>query len=201
MVKTFAVIVMLLAGAATEASAQQRDTKYVVGIRSALITGTMKLSGLDPAFDDLKADGPEGPHMSGFFFLVRVRPHLSLGVETLVANSDQNARTSMNYQAAGPVVELSYGASWFVSGGVHGGALIVNAMAREEEAQSDGATAGSFFKGNGWFVAPSLDLGYRARRGEIGLFMKQVNVTGEKQRGGLSDFGATFIGLRLALRL
>jgi len=31
--------------------------------------------------------------------------------------------------------------------------------------------------------------------------MKQVNVTGEKQRGGLSDFGATFIGLRLALRL
>ena len=90
MAKTLAMIAMLLAGAATEASAQQRDTKYVVGIRSALITGTMKLSGLDPAFDDLKADGPDGPHMSGFFFLVRVRPHLSLGVETLVANSDQN---------------------------------------------------------------------------------------------------------------
>ena len=86
-------------------------------------------------------------------------------------------------------------------GGLHGGALVVNAMARDEEAQSVGATVGSFFKGNGWFVAPSLDLGYRARRGEIGLFMKQVNVTGEKQRGGLSDFGATFIGLRLALRL
>lgn len=201
MVKAFALIGMLLASAATDASAQSRDTKYVVGIRPALITGTMKLSGLDPAFDDLAADGPEGPHMSGFFFLVNVRPHLRLGVETLVANSDQNARTSMNYQAAGPVIELSYGASWFVSGSLHGGALVVNAMAREDEASSDGATAGSFFKGNGWFVAPSLDLGYRARRGEIGLFMKQVNLTGEKQRGGLSDFGATFVGLRLAIRL
>jgi hypothetical protein len=49
--------------------------------------------------------------MSGFFFLVKVRPHLRLGVVTLVANSDQNARTTMNYQAAGPVVELSYGNS------------------------------------------------------------------------------------------
>lgn len=49
----------------------------------------MNLSRLDPAFDDLAADGAEGPHMSGFFFLYRVRPHLRLGVETLVSNSTQ----------------------------------------------------------------------------------------------------------------
>ena len=190
-----------MASVATAAAAQDRDGKYVVGIRSALITGTMELSGLDPAFDNLAADGPEGPHMSGFFFLVKVRPNLRLGVETLVANSNQNARTTMNYQAAGPVAELSYGESWFVSGGVHGGALIVNAMARQGVASSDGATAGSFFKGNGLFVAPSADVGYRYRRGEVGLFLKQVNIFGEKQRGGISDFSSTFVGLRFGFGL
>ena len=201
MLKALGFIGVLLATVPTEAAAQDQDRKYVVGIRSALITGTMELSGLDPAFDDLAADGPEGPHMSGFFFLVKVRPHLRLGVETLVANSNQNARTSMNYQAAGPVVEFSYGESWFVSGGLHGGALIVNAMARQGAAPSEGAATGAFFKGNGMFVAPTVDVGYRYRRGELGVFMKQVNISGEKQRGGISDFSSAFVGLRLAFAL
>ena|SRR5687767_9298357 len=190
-----------MASLPTQAVAQDRDRKYVAGIRSALITGTMELSGLDPAFDDLAADGPKGPHMSGFFFLIKVRPWLRLGVETLVANSDQDARTTMNYQAAGPVAELSYGDSWFVSGGVHMGGLIVNAMTRQGAAPSAGATAGSFYKGNGLFVAPSVDVGYRFRRTEVGLFMKQVNILGEKERGGISDFSSTFVGLRLAFGL
>jgi hypothetical protein len=161
----------------------------------------MELSGLDPAFDDLAADGPAGPHMSGFFFLFKVRPHLRIGVETLVANSDQNAATTMNYQAAGPVVELSYGDSWFVSGGVHMGGLIVNAMARQGAAPSEGAATGSFYKGNGLFVAPSVDIGYRFRRSELGLFAKQVSLFGEKERGGISEFGSTFVGLRFAVGL
>jgi hypothetical protein len=200
-VKILALTGILLAGVLTEAAAQDRNRKYVVGIRSALITGTMELSGLDPSFDNLAPDGPEGPHISGFFLLVKVRPNLRLGVETLVANSNQNARTTMNYQAAGPLAELSYGDSWFVSGGVHGGGLIVNAMARQITAPSEGATAGSFFKGNGLFVAPSADVGYRFRRGEVGLSMKQVNIFGETKRGGISDFGSTFVGLRLAVGL
>jgi hypothetical protein len=161
----------------------------------------MKLSGLDPAFADLEADGPEGPHMSGFFFLYKARPYLRVGVETLVSNSDQNATTTMNYQAAGPVVELSYGKSWFVSGGVHVGGLIVNAMARQGAAPSEGAAAGSFYKGNGVFVAPFADVGYRFRRFEIGLMVKRVNISGEKERGGISDFSSTFAGLRLAVGL
>ena len=139
--------------------------------------------------------------MSGFFFLFKVRPNLRIGVETLVSNSDQDAATTMNYQAAGPVVELSYGKSWFVSGGVHMGGLIVNAMAREGAAPSEGATAGSFYKGNGLFFAPSVDIGYRFRRSELGLFVKRVNVFGVKERGGLSDFSATFVGLRFAVGL
>ena len=201
MFRILVLIGMLVSSVPKTASAQNSDRKYVVGIRSALIVGTMELSGLDPAFDDLAADGPSGPHMSGFFFLYKVRPFLRIGVETLVANSDQTAATTMNYQAAGPVVELSYGDSWFVSGGLHMGGLVVNAMARQGAAPSEGAAAGSFYKGNGLFVAPSVDIGYRFRRTEVGLFMKQVNILGEKERGGISDFSSTFVGLRLAFGL
>jgi hypothetical protein len=196
------LIGLLVAGTSTQAAAQDRDRKYVLGIRSGLITSTMELSGLDPAFDDLEADGPEGPHMSGFFFLFKVRPYLRLGVETLVSNSDQDAATTMNYQAAGPVVELTYGKSWFVSGGVHLGGVIVNAMAREGAAPSEGASSGSFYKGNGLFVAPSVDVGYRFRRGiEVGLYAKYVNIFGEDERGGISDFSSPFVGLRFGVGL
>ena len=202
MVRTLVLIGLLAASTSAQAAAQEPvDRKYVVGIRSGLITGTMELSGLDPAFADLAADGPNGPHMSGFFFLFRVRPYLRIGVETLVSSSDQDAATTMNYQAAGPVVELTYGKSWFVSGGVHVGGLIVNAMARQDAAPPEGASTGSFFKGNGLFVAPSADVGYRFSRTEVGLYVKQVNIFGESERGGISDFGSTFVGLRFGVRL
>jgi len=192
---------MLVAMLPAQSAALGRDNKYEVGIRSGLIAGTLELSKLDPAFADLEADGAVGPHMSGFFFLVRVRPHLRLGVETLVANSDKSAATTMNYQAAGPVVELSYGQSWFISGGLHAGGLIVNAMSRPGAEAATGATAGSYFKGDGYFLAPSADVGYRFRRAELGLFVKQVSIFGETDRGGMSEFGSTFVGLRFAMGL
>lgn len=201
MLRILVLIGVLMSSVPKTAMAQNSDRKYVVGIRSALIVGTMELSGLDPAFDDLAADGPTGPHMSGFFFLVKVRPHLRIGVETLVANSDQDAATTMNYQAAGPVVELSYGDTWFVSGGVHMGGLLVNAMAREGAVPSEGATGGSFYKGNGLFVAPSVAIGYRFRRTEVDLFAKRVSIFGEKEHSGISDFSSTFVGLRFAVGL
>ena len=188
----------MVASALTQAVAQDRDRRFVAGIRSALIVGSMDLSVLDPAFADLGYDGLTGPHMSGFFLQYNVRPHLRLGVETLVANSDQNAGTSMNYQAAGPVAELSYGAKWFVAGGVHAGGLIVNAMARQG-GSTDGASAGTFYKSNGSFVAPYADVGYRFGRGELGLFVKKVSVLGD--RDGMSGFSSTFSGLRFAAGL
>lgn len=199
--KIFVLLGILVATLPTHVAAQNRDHKYEVGIRSALIMGAMELSGLDPAFDDLRADGFTGPHMSGFFFLYRVRPHLRIGVETLVANSDQGAVTTMNYQAAGPVVGLSYGDSWFIAGGVHFGGLIVNAMARQGPAPSAGASSGSFHKGNGAFLAPYVDIGRRFRRHELGLFVKSVKVFGESDRGGLADFSSRFVGVRYAIGL
>lgn len=90
----------------------------------------------------------------------------------------------MNYRAAGPVVEISYGSRWFIAGGLHAGGLIVNAMARSGAAQPEGAEAGAYFKGDGYFVAPSADVGYRFRRGEVGVFVKRVNVFGETIAAG-----------------
>jgi hypothetical protein len=198
---TLALFGTLMALVATNAAAQDRGRKYEVGIRSALITGTMNLSDVDPAFANLSNDGAEGAHMSGFFLMFNIRPHLRIGVETLVSNSDMTAATTMNYQAAGPVVELTYGTRWFVSGGVHGGGLIVNAMARQGAEPAEGASTGSFFKGDGAFLAPYADVGYRFRRGEVGMFVKQVNIFGQEDRGGIGGFSSSFVGVRFALGL
>lgn len=195
------VLGILMGALATQAVAQDRDRKYEVGIRSAVILGTMELSQLDPAFEDLGNDGVKGPHMSGFFLMYRVRPHLRIGVETLVANSNPDTLTTMNYQAAGPVVELSYGNSWFVAGGVQFGGLIVNAMARQGAAPAEGATTGSFYKGTGAFASAYLDVGRRFRRTEVGVFVKPVRVFGESDRGGLSAFNSWFGGVRVAIGL
>ncbi len=200
MVKNLLLIGLLAATVSTETLAQDREPRMVMGIRSALIAGSMDLSGLDPAFDDLAFDGLEGAHMSGFFLMFTVRPHLRVGVETLVSNSDKTARTTMNYQAAGPVVEVSYGSTWYVSGGLHAGGLIVNAMSRTGPAPTTGATSGSYFKGDGGFVSPYVDVGYRRGRREVGLFVKRVSVFGEPERGGISDFSSTFVGLRVGVR-
>lgn len=200
-VKSFVLIGILVATFPTFVAADNSNRKYEVGIRSAVIMGTMKLSKLDPAFADLGNDGLVGPHISGFFFHYKLRPHLRIGIETLVANSDQDAATTMNYQAAGPIVGLSYGNSWSIAGGVHAGGLVVNAMARPGAAPTAGATSGSFFKGNGGFFAPYVDIGYQFHRSELGVFVKPVMIFGESDRGGLSGFSAWFGGVRYALGL
>lgn len=201
MIKRLVVLGFLMASLTKHAAAQGRDRTLVAGIRSGLISGPMKLSQLDAAFGDLANDGPSGPHMSGFFLLVSVRSHVRLGVETLVGNSDQEATTTMNYQAAGPVAEVTFGKKWFVSGGVHAGGVIVNAMSRDEATLASGATRGSYFKASGGFAAPYVDAGYRFRRSEIGGYIKRVEMFGAKDRGGLSPFSATFVGVRLGVRL
>lgn len=201
MIKRLVVLGVLMASVTRPTVAQGRDRSVVAGIRSGLISGSMPLSRVDGAFDDLANDGPSGPHMSGFYLLVKVRSHLRIGVETLVGNSDEEANTTMNYQAAGPVMELTYGDKWFVSGGVHAGGVIVNAMSRTGAQPASGATGGSYFKANGGFAAPYADVGYRLRRTELTLYMKRAAMFGAKDRGGLSPFSATFVGIRLGVRL
>ncbi|UCH79747.1 MAG: hypothetical protein JSW20_08285 [Nitrospiraceae bacterium] len=107
----------------------------------------------------------------------------------------------MNYQAAGPVAELSYGDPWSIAGGLHAGALIANAMARQGAAPSKGASSGTFFKGTGGFVSPYAGIGFRFNRNELRLFVKPVFTFGDSDRGGLSDFSAWFGGIRYAFTL
>ena len=85
----------------------------------------------------------------------------------------------MNYQAAGPVVELSYGSTWPVACGLHFGGVIVNAMARPGPAPSEGASAGSYYKGSGGFLAPYVGIGRRFGRHELGAYAKPVMTFGE----------------------
>jgi hypothetical protein len=166
-------------------------------------TLTINLAGgfIDLGKRVLLVDADPQCNISAFFLMYKARPQLRIGVETLVASSDKHEGTTMNYQAAGPVVEVSGGTSWFVSGGVHGGGVIVNAMARQSAARAKGADAGFLFKGNGAFLAPYVDLGRRFQRYEVSVYVKQVRVFGEKERGGLSPFNASFAGLRFGIGL
>jgi hypothetical protein len=195
MARIILLIGILMAIVPSQAFAQGTDRKLQVGLRSALIMSTMDLSGLDPAFDDLDFDGPKGPHISGFFFLYKLTPYLRIGIETLVANSDDEVATTMNYQAAGPVVELTYGSTWPVAVGVHFGGVIVNAMARQGPEPAEGASTGSFFKGSGGFIAPYVTFARRFGRHELGVVVKAVSLFGESDRGGLSHFSAPFGGV------
>ncbi len=192
---------ILLATLPMEVGAQESDGKYQLGLRSAVIIGEMDLSSLDQAFGDLDFDGVKGPHISGVFFLYRLRPYLRIGFETLVASSDRDEVTTMNYQAAGPVLDLSYGDPWSIAGGVHVGALIANAMARQGAAPSEGASFGSFYKGSGGFLAPYVGIGFRFNRNELRLFVKPVITFGDSDRGGLAAFSAWFSGVRYAFTL
>jgi hypothetical protein len=74
-------------------------------------------------------------------------------------------------------------------------------MARQGLAPSEGASAGSFYKGSGGFVAPYVGISHRFGRNELGVFVKPVWVFGEPDRGGLTDFSASFGGVRYAFGL
>jgi hypothetical protein len=71
-------------------------------------------------------------------------------------------------------------------------------MARQGPAPSEGASAGSFYKGSGSFIAPYVGLARRIGRHELGVFVKSVRIFGESDRGGLADFSAPFGGVRYA---
>ncbi len=186
-------LAILTCGLSTQLQGQVSESRYTVGVRSAVMVGTINLSRVDPAFGDLDFDGITGPHISGLFFQYAVRPHLRIGFETLVANSDEDRATTMNYQAGGPVAEMSYGDPWLLAGGVHLGGLIANAMARQGSPPPEGASSGSFYKGEGGFFSPFASFGRRFNRNELRLLVKPVVVFGDG--GGLSGFTAWFAGL------
>lgn len=166
-----------------------------VGMRSALIAGTMKLSDLDSSFDDLDFDGISGAHHSTIFGTYEVRPYLRLGWETLVGNSDEDAETTMDFQAAGPIAELVFRRGRFVAvGGLHLGIMLANAMHRDDARADSGVQAGTFYKSGALFAAPYAGAGLFVGPFELRLFAKYVRV-GAGSKANASAFSAPYVGL------
>jgi hypothetical protein len=202
---TMKVLVTALTAALTlmspglEAQELEPTHRYQLGVRSGFILGNMKLTETDPMFGELGFDGMSGPHISGVYFLYSVTPSLRVGFETLAASSDKGESTTMNYQAAGPAVDLSTPDRLFVAAGLHGGAIIANAMHRQGEDTGGGAADGRFYKGTGFFLSPSAGVGIRFGKNELRVYGRVVRVFGDDRSDGMGGFSGTFGGVSYAL--
>lgn len=190
--KSCTITLLLIVLTSTAAAQESASKRYFVGGHSAIILGSMKLSDIDASFSDLTTDGIKGPHHSGLFFQYAYRPYLRLGLETLVGNSDENGQTTMNFQAAGPVAEFVTLLPVSLSGGLHMGAMIMNAMNRSGIPSSNKVHTGTYFKTAGVFLAPFAGIGTRIRTMEVRLFAKYILVAGENQ---VSAFSAFYTGI------
>ena len=191
--KLIITVLAMISVCATALKAGESGLKrYHVGGRSAIIIGEMGLADLDPVFGDLSTDGLSGAHHSGLFIQYTWKPYLRLGLETLVGNSAANKSTTMNFQAAGPVAEFIYQGPVSLSGGLHMGGMILNAMHRPGASAANKVESGVYFKGEGVFLAPFAGIGTRIKSLEVRLFTKYVLVSGENK---VDSFSALYSGL------
>ncbi len=201
--KNLAVLVaaILMLPVALQAGEKNKTRKYHIGGHSALILGEMPLSKIAPGFDDLSAAGLKGAHHSGLYFLQEIKPNVRLGLETLVGNADEKAKTTMNFQGLGATANFVYGRKLFLSGGLHAGGIIVNAQQREGAASDNRAQSGTHFKSSGFFLAPFASVGLRVQNKEISLFIKHVSLYARKTQGPLEAFNALYAGLGYGVAL
>lgn len=168
------------------------EKKYQIGIRSTLMTSHMKLSKINPAFNDLSPNGLNGSHLSSLFFLRKITPYFGIGFETLTGNSDAKAETSMDYQGVGLLFDFVAGSKYFAAGGIHIGGILVDAMHKESPADGKHVESGTYFKTDGYFLAPYAGVGVNFNKNEIRLLVKPVLMTG---KGKMNAFTSTYVGL------
>ncbi len=178
-----------------------KDRIYHIGMRSAILLGSMDLSKIDGDFDSLDSNGFTGPHHSGVFLAYDLNAHLRVGFETLAGNSDLKARTTMYFNCAGPVVELRYGGKVNMHGGLHAGAVIADAMTRQGVDEENGVREGKHYKSAGYFAAPYLGIGINSGSREISIFVKHTNFFAGGDFYALDAFDASYVGLGLSWRL
>ena len=195
-------IALLLVGIITSPVHAQKNKKFHIGQRSTMVLGSMNLSEIDPAFDDLTAKGGlgDGVHHSSVYFLYQIRPNLKVGFETLVGNSSEHEKTSMDFQAAGAVVEWTYGRSVFVAGGAQMGAMIVDALSRDDAYADERVAKGTFFKGGGPFIAPYVGIGKYFGAWEARLMLKSVFVGQVEDDAPMDAFSAHYAGISVGYR-
>lgn len=198
-VKLFAAFVVVEALCLTPARAQRSDDwTYQIGGRTTFMVTTMHLSRLGDGFGNLPPGGKRLAHSSSLFFLMPRGPHMRLGVETLVGNTYGDSDTGIMYQAAGVIAEYQTRGAWFVALGAQGGAMIANATEPRNADDASQVRDGSYYKGNGLFVAPSLAVGRTSQRVELRVLLKPVlHIPGS---AGLDAFNSTYIGVSLGFK-
>lgn len=195
------VIALFAFPALLGAGEKDKPRKYHLGGRSALIVGEMPLSKIAPGFDDLATAGLKGAHHSGLYFMQEIKPNVRLGLETLVGNSDEKAKTTMNFQGLGATANFIYGRKLLLSGGLHAGGIIVNAQQRAGAASDNRAQSGTHFKSSGFFLAPFAGVGLRVRNKEMSLFIKHVSLYARKTQGPLEAFNSLYAGIGYGVAL
>ncbi len=172
-----------------------KEKKYQLGLRSAIIAGDMQLSQINPAFDDLSIDGLKGAHHSSIYFLRSIKPYFRIGFETLTGNSKVDAETSMDFQGAGLLLDFIFGRKFFVAAGVHAGGIIVDAVHKETAASGKNVETGTFYKSEGLFLAPYAAIGVNIKASEFRVFVKPVFMTSAEKDNNMDGFNSTYVGL------
>ncbi len=185
-----ALSALLLGGSASAQSTA--DWKYEVGLRSAVTTSAMSLSGLGGGFADLPAGGEALPHSSSLFVLFPLGAHTRVGIETLVGNSYPGSDTEILFQGTGITAEYQTTGTWFAAVSVQAGAMIASAT---QSADRGALRTGAHYKESGYFLAPQVGVGRRIRRFDVRLIAKPVWNFGAD---GLDAFDSVYAGISIA---
>lgn len=194
----FLVVTAVCLTPSSSLAQRANDWTYQIGGRSTFMATTMHLSRLGGGFRDLPPGGKRLAHSSSLFFVMPRGPHLRLGVETLVGNTYGDSDTGIMYQAAGIIAEYQTRGVWFIAFGAQGGAMIANATQPRNADDASQVRDGSYYKGNGLFVAPSLGVGRTSARVEFRVLLKPVlHIPGS---AGLYAFNSTYLGVSLGFK-
>ena len=127
-----------------------------------------------------------------------IKPWLRIGFETLAGNSGEAAETTMDFQGAGFVAEVHYGAKWFVGGGAHLGLVIVDAFHKEADTAGENVNSGIFYKNSGFFFGPYAGGGIRLKSSDLFVFIKPVLFFAVEDQKDIDAFSAIYAGVGLA---
>ncbi len=185
----------------TNAYGETAQSNYQVGGYSMLINGSMNLSKIDSSFDDLSANGIDGPHHSSLYLLRSMNDHFAIGVATLVGDSENKSGTTMGFQGIGFMLDAKYGSKYFFKGGLHIGSAIVNVMSHTSGSASiTGVNSGTHYKDSGVFIAPYVGVGWDLELLELSFIIKQVDFVLSDKNNNIDAFNAMYSGIGFGVK-
>ncbi|MFQ5630532.1 MAG: hypothetical protein ACE5I1_17300 [bacterium] len=127
--------------------------------------------------------------------MYKLKPYFLIGFGTLVGNSDEKAETTVDFQAAGVVLDFVYGKKLFAAGGFHLGAIIADVLHKQAEADGEKVHSGTFYKSSGLFLAPHVSVGINRKSHEFRLIFKPVFVFASEDQNKIDGFNASYLGV------